>query len=165
MLLISTTLLLGIGLVGCSTTSSKSTESSSTKENSVSLTSESTTELSTKTSPTSIEELSEATQLSMDQMIKENKMLSDTYSSISVSTEGKDTLVYTYTFKEDIPEESKQALKESLEQQSEQLVNATKIDAENFKTIIPEFKSKYIYSANDGQILFENLITEKDYNK
>ena len=166
--LITTSILVGMSLTACSTdsstSSSKASESSSISESSVSVTSES-TESSATTEKISIEDLSKSIQLSMDQMVKENQMFSDTYSSITVTSEGKDTLLYTYTYKDEIPEESKQVLIDSLEQQSEQLVAATKVDAEKFKLHIPGFKAKYIYKNNDGKILYEKFITEEDYNK
>lgn len=112
-----------------------------------------------------IRQIAEKTQKSMDKLYEENPMLNETYKDITVSFEGQDTLVITYVYRDILTKESIPQQKENLEKTRDTLINATKMDADNVKKMIPDYKVKYIYVTSDGTPVYETLITKSDYNK
>ncbi len=155
--------LLGTAILTLSACSSNSTHKSTEQTSQTTKVSHSTDSID---NTAAISSVVAKTQNSMDRLYKENATLNETYKDITVSSEGKDTLVLTYVYKKDIlPKESIPQQKEALEKQRDALIDATKMDADNCKKIIPDYKAKYIYTTSDGTLVYETLITKSDYNK
>ena len=145
--------------------SSDSTEqTSSTDSTDVSDTSSNSSEKEEK--PNSISDIAKIAQANVDERIKQDDALSETYSDIKISYEGDDTLVTTYTYKDELPDDQYSSMKDALETNAkDQLIAATKTDAVQYESIIPDYKAKYVYTKPNGSIIYELLVTKSDYNE
>lgn len=154
--------LLGTAILTLSACSPNSTPKSTEQTSQTTKVSHST---DSKNNTDTIRQIAEETQKSMDKLYEENPMLNETYKDITVSFEGQDTLVITYVYQDILTKESIPQQKENLEKSRDTLINATKMDADNVKKMIPDYKVKYIYVTSDGTSVYETLITKSDYNK
>lgn len=154
--------LLGTAILTLSACSPNSTPQSTEQTSQTTKVSHST---DSKNNTGTIRQIAEKTQKSMDKLYEENPMLNETYKDITVSFEGQDTLVITYVYRDILTKESISQQKENLEKTRDTLINATKMDADNVKKMITDYKAKYIYVTSDGTPVYETLITKSDYNK
>lgn len=136
--------LLGTAILTLSACSSNSTSKSKSTEQ-TSQTTKVSDSTDSKNDTAAISLVVEATQKTIDKQFKDDATTSETYKDITVSSEGKDTIVATYVFQEGyLSEEDILQVKETLEQQRDTLVTATKTDADKFNV----FKKSLFFSKS-----------------
>mgnify|MGYP000228907304 CR=1 FL=1 len=80
----------------------------------------------------------------------------DTYSDITATAEAPQTIVYTYTYRNQItPTATKEAV-------AKQLATATASEFNQFSAVFPNFKERYIYLNSDKSELYNILVTKED---
>ncbi|MFG7388667.1 hypothetical protein ACGO3R_12040 [Lactococcus lactis] len=80
----------------------------------------------------------------------------DTYSDITATAEAPQTIVYTYTYRNQIaPTATKEAV-------ANQLATATASEFNQFSAVFPNFKERYIYLNSDKSELYNILVTKDD---
>jgi hypothetical protein len=157
-ILITTTLALALLSLGaCSKKSDTSHKSSSSSTSSFSFPS-STSSSSKVETPTgnvdsSFQKAVDATQPTVATMKETYK---DTYSDITATAEAPQTIVYTYTYRNQIaPTATKEAV-------AKQLATATASQFNQFSAVFPNFKERYIYLNSDKSELYNILVTKDD---
>lgn len=157
-ILITTTLALALLSLGaCSKKSDTSHKSISSSTSSFSFPS-STSSSSKVETPTgnvdsSFQKAVDATQPTVATMKETYK---DTYSDITATAEAPQTIVYTYTYRNQIaPTATKEAV-------AKQLATATASEFNQFSAVFPNFKERYIYLNSDKSELYNILVTKDD---
>ena len=162
-ILITTTLALALLSLGaCSKKSDASHKSSSSSTSSFSfpsstssskVSSSSKVETPTGNVDSSFQKAVDATQPTVATMKETYK---DTYSDITATAEAPQTIVYTYTYRNQIaPTATKEAV-------AKQLATATASEFNQFSAVFPNFKERYIYLNSDKSELYNILVTKDD---
>ena len=162
-ILITTTLaLVLLSLGACSKKSDTSHKSSSSSTSSFSfpsstpsskVSSSSKIETPTGNVDSSFQKAVDATQPTVATMKETYK---DTYSDITATAEAPQTIVYTYTYRNQIaPTATKEAV-------AKQLATATASEFNQFSAVFPNFKERYIYLNSDKSELYNILVTKDD---
>ena len=163
-ILITTTLALALLSLGaCSKKSDASHKSSSSSTSSFSFpsstsssskaSSSSKVETPTGNIDSSFQKAVDATQPTVATMKETYK---DTYSDITATAEAPQTIVYTYTYRNQItPTATKEAV-------AKQLATAKASEFNQFSAVFPNFKERYIYLNSDKSELYNILVTKED---